>query len=412
MKKLLVIGKNWPEPNTTAAGYRMLQLLRIFQEDAYQIHFSCAATKSEFSEDLKSLQIIEKSLLLNDSSFDDYVKELQPDIILYDRFMTEEQYGWRCREQVTKAIHILDTEDLHLLRKAREEAFKKKEQVNVYNETAMREIAAIYRCDLSIIISKVEMDLLKQIFQVPDAKLIYVPFLFQASLYQKNQKSLPSYQERKHFIMIGNSLHRPNYDAILHMKKDIWPSIRKQLPGVEIHIYGAYQKEKINQLHNKEQGFIIKGFALNAMDTLKQYRILMAPLRFGAGLKGKIFDAMQSCTPVAMSSIASEGMFNDGELYGFEENDPIDYANKSVGLYSSKSEWNHISGTNEEVLKDNYEYTAFAKAFLDRVVSINDQDLSIELKGDFFIKMLNYHSNNKYKYLSKWIELKEQLSKS
>jgi hypothetical protein len=60
MKKLLVIGKNWPEPNTTAAGYRMLQLLRIFQEDAYQIHFSCAATKSEFSEDLKSLQITEK----------------------------------------------------------------------------------------------------------------------------------------------------------------------------------------------------------------------------------------------------------------------------------------------------------------------------------------------------------------
>ncbi|MFT7386608.1 MAG: hypothetical protein ACI82E_001374, partial [Nonlabens sp.] len=191
MKKLLVIGKNWPEPNTTAAGYRMLQLLRIFQEDAYQIHFSCAATKSEFSENLKSLQITEKSLILNDSSFDDYVKELQPDIILYDRFMTEEQYGWRCREQVTKAIHILDTEDLHFLRKAREEAFKNKEQVNLYNETAMREIAAIYRCDLRIIISKVEKDLLEQIFQVPDSKLIYVPFLFQASTYQKN---LPSYQ--------------------------------------------------------------------------------------------------------------------------------------------------------------------------------------------------------------------------
>jgi glycosyltransferase involved in cell wall biosynthesis len=409
MKKLLVIGKNWPEPNTTAAGYRMLQLLRIFQEDAYQIHFSCAATKSEFSEDLKSLQITEKSLILNDSSFDGYVKELQPDIILYDRFMTEEQYGWRCREQVTKAIHILDTEDLHFLRKAREEAFKNKEQVNLYNETAMREIAAIYRCDLSIIISKVEKDLLKQIFQVPDSKLIYVPFLFQASTYQKN---LPSYQERKHFIMIGNSLHRPNYDAILHMKNDIWPSIRKQLPGVEIHIYGAYQKEKINQLHNKEQGFIIKGFAPNAMDTLKQYRILMAPLRFGAGLKGKIFDAMQSCTPVAMSSIASEGMFNDGKLYGFEENDPIDYANKSAELYSSKSEWNHISVTNEEVLKYNYDYTTFAKAFLDRVALIIDQDLSIESKDDFFIKMLNYHSNNKYKYLSKWIEVKDQLSKS
>jgi len=410
MKKLLVIGKNWPEPNTTAAGYRMLQLLQIFQEDAYQIHFSCAATKSEYSQDLKSLQIVEKSIILNDSSFDDYVKELQPDIILYDRFMTEEQYGWRCREQVTKAIHILDTEDLHFLRKAREEAFKNKEQVNVYNETAMREIAAIYRCDLSIIISKVEMELLEETFQVPDSKLMYLPFLFEESAYLNNEKDLPSYQERKHFIMIGNSLHPPNYDAILHMKQDIWPNIRKQLPGVEIHIYGAYQKQKIKQLHNMEEGFIIKGFAPNAIDTLKQYRILMAPLRFGAGLKGKIFDAMQSCTPVAMSSLAAEGMFNDGKLYGFEENDSIEYANKSVELYTSIATWNHISSQNKELLKDNYDYTAFAKAFIERVVSIKD-DLYNESKQDFFIKMLNYHSNKEYKYLSKWIGLKNHLTK-
>jgi hypothetical protein len=409
MKKLLVIGKNWPEPNTTAAGYRMIQLLRVFQEDAYQIHFSCAATKSEFSKDLNALHIIEKSIILNDSSFDDYVKELQPNIVLYDRFMTEEQYGWRCREHVPKAIHILDTEDLHFLRKAREEAFKNREQVNVFNETAMREIAAIYRCDLSIIISKVEMALLKKTFQVPDSKLIYVPFLFKTSEYQKKDKCLPSFQERRHFIMIGNSLHRPNYDAVLHMKMDIWPSIKKQLPGVEIHIYGAYQNEKINQLHNKEQGFIIKGFAPSAMDTLKKYRVLMAPLRFGAGLKGKIFDAMLSCTPVAMTAIASEGMFNDEKLYGFEENDPLDYAHKCVVLYISESEWNNISDTNEELLKDNYDYNTFAKALSNRVVSIKDNDLYIESKDDFFIKMLNYHSDRAYKYLSKWIGVKAQL---
>ncbi|WP_213523383.1 glycosyltransferase [Nonlabens sp.] len=407
MKKLLVIGKNWPEPNTTAAGYRMLQLLRIFQEDTYQIHFSSAATKSEYSEDLNSLQIIEKAIILNDSSFDDYLKELQPTIILYDRFMTEEQYGWRCREQVPQAIHILDTEDLHFLRKAREEAFNKKEPVHVFNETAMREIAAIYRCDLSIIISTVEMELLKRTFQLPDHKLIYVPFLFQALPNQKSHKRLPSFQERRHFIMIGNSLHHPNYDAILYMKKDIWPSIRKQLPGVEVHIYGAYQNEKITQLHNKEQGFIISGFATSAINTLKQYRILMAPLRFGAGLKGKIVDAMQSGTPVAMSSIASEGMFDGEKVFGFEENDTIAFISKCVELYTSKSEWIKISITNEQILKNNYGYTAFAKAFLNRIRSLKESHLAGECKDVFFIKMLNYHSNKEYKYLSKWIEEKK-----
>ncbi len=75
MKKILVIGKNWPEPNTTAAGYRMIQLLEVFQEDGYEIHFACAAVKSEYSVDLNSLQIIEKPILLSDTRFASYVIE-------------------------------------------------------------------------------------------------------------------------------------------------------------------------------------------------------------------------------------------------------------------------------------------------------------------------------------------------
>jgi hypothetical protein len=77
-------------------------------------------------------------------------------------------------------------------------------------------------------------------------------------------------------------------------------------------------------------------------------------------------------------------------------------------LYTSIATWNHISSTNKELLKDNYDYTAFAKAFTNKVVSTKD-DLYKESKQDFLIKMLNYHSNREYKYLSRWIGLKNQL---
>lgn len=407
MKKLLVIGKNWPEPNTTAAGYRMLQLLEVFQDDGYAVHFCSAAQKSNQSFDLENIGVTLHAILLNDDSFDSYVKELQPDVVMYDRFMIEEQYSWRVKDNSPSSLHILDTEDLHFLRKAREVAFRKKEKVNIFNETAMREIASIHRCDLSIIISSAEMELLEGKFKIPSTKLIYLPFLYNSL--KTNQKKFPlrSFQERLHFVMIGNSLHEPNYDAILYLKKELWPQIRKQLPHVEVHIYGAYQTDKISQLHNKKEGFIIKGFAEDVHETLSMYKILLAPLRFGAGLKGKVFDALLSATPVAMTSIAAEGMFVNSVPFGFIEDDEEKYIKHCVELYQSPSLWKSISRENIKILENNFEYSAFAKALTLQISTIaskpKDQKSSLQ---KFELEMLNFHSNARSKYMSKWISLK------
>ncbi|PPK95640.1 glycosyl transferase family 1 [Nonlabens xylanidelens] len=404
MKKLLVIGKNWPEPQTTAAGYRILQLLEVFQEDGYQVIFSCAGFKSAYSVDLGALDIIEKEILLNDSSFDQYIKELRPDIVLYDRFMTEEQYSWRVKDNSPDTLHILDTEDLHFLRKAREVAVKNGTDVSFYNDAAIREIAAIYRCDLSIIISKVEHDVLINSFDIPVNKLVYIPFLYKAD---KLKTSLPkSFNERSNVVMIGNSLHQPNYDSILYLKNEIWPQIRKQLPDVEVHIYGAYQNQSIEQLHNLKQGFIVKGFATNAIKTLQEYRLLLAPLRFGAGLKGKIFDALHAATPVAMSQIAAEGMFNGKQEFGFTEDDIDAYVGKVISLYQNPRKWHELSDSSSRILENNYSHSAFAKALLFKISSLTNVNNDLSSKDDFFIKMLNFHSNSRYKYLSKWIDLK------
>ena len=90
-RKLLVIGFTWPEPKATAAGNRMLQLLRFFSAHDYDITFSSTASESSLSLDLESMDIQKAKIRLNDASFDDFIKELRPDIVLFDRFLTEEQ---------------------------------------------------------------------------------------------------------------------------------------------------------------------------------------------------------------------------------------------------------------------------------------------------------------------------------
>ena len=122
MKNLVIIGKVFPEPNSTAAGSRMLQLMELFLSQNYQITFLSTASISENSFDLSSKNIQFQNIVLNDNSFDDLIKNLNPKIVIFDRFTNEEQFGWIISEQVPNAVKNLDTEDLHLLRNAREKA--------------------------------------------------------------------------------------------------------------------------------------------------------------------------------------------------------------------------------------------------------------------------------------------------
>src|SRR5690606_7196860 len=240
----------------------MMQLIGLFREENYQITFASTASISEKTADLKSQHISIKNILLNDSSFDGFVKELNPEIVIFDRYITEEQFGWRVSENCPNAFKILDTEDLHLLRKAREEAVKNGKPIsepNLFSETAKRELASILRCDLSIIISEFEMQLLQNTFKIPSEILYYLPFLVETV---SEETTIPSLEKRENFLAIGNLLHAPNVDSVLQLK-ELWPEIKKQLPNTELHIYGAYAPQQILQLDNKKEGFIIKGWAEN-----------------------------------------------------------------------------------------------------------------------------------------------------
>ena len=262
-KKVLIIGLIWPEPDATAAGTRMKQLIHFFRNQDYDISFASAAKKSDLSMDLEKLSVSTKFIQLNHFTFDDYIKDLDPGIVVFDRFLTEEQYGWRIREVCPNALSILDAEDLHFLRKAREIAVKHdSEDMLPYlkNDIAKREIASIYRCDLSLVISKYEENLLINTFNIDQSLILYLPFLFE-NQGSDEQASLPIFEDRAHFITMGNFKHLPNWDSILYLKNHIWPLIRKKLPEVELHVYGAYAPEKALQLNNKKEGFIIKGWA-------------------------------------------------------------------------------------------------------------------------------------------------------
>lgn len=409
-KILLIIGAVWVEPNSSAAGKRMLQLINQFLEKGYHITFVSAAQKSEKAIDLRSLGIEEASIELNHSSFDDFIKNLAPNIVLFDRFMIEEQFGWRVAEQCPNAITILDTEDLHCLRKTREFCVKKKINFSIAEllkqDITKREIASILRCDLSLIISTYEIELLKDVFKIPSNIIMYLPFLFN-EIDVLHTKKWQSFKEREHFIFIGNFFHKPNVDAVLTLKKNIWPIIKKSIPDAELHVYGAYVNQQIQELNNTKEGFLIKGFAKNANKVVEKAKVVLAPLNFGAGIKGKLTEAMLCGTPSVTTSIGAEGMANNFEWNGFIEDDYAAFANKTILLYSDELIWKNSQQKGIQIINEIYSKQKNSTLFFDVLEGIQS-NIEQHRNANFLRSLLLHQTIQATKYMSKWIEEKNK----
>ena len=425
--RVLIIGYVWPEPRSSAAGGHMMQIIESFLQRGWQITFSSPAGIGEHKADLASLGIDEVGIELNNSSVETFISELAPDIVLFDRFMMEEQFGWRVEKHCPAALRILETSDLQSLRDARQQQLKARlkddtgnddfsslfapAQRDTFNQMAgtdlaQREIAAIYRCDLNLMISEYEIDLLVEHFNVPRALLHWCPLMVDSVPAQ-----LVPFEQRQHFLSIGNFRHAPNWDAVLWMKTAIWPLIRQQLPTAQLHVYGAYTPPKATALHNPAQGFHVLNWAEDALEVMSKARICMAPLRFGAGIKGKIADAMLCGTPNVTTPVGAEGMHGDLPWAGAIEQSASAIAAAAVHLHQSPDAWHQAQQHGRTLLAQRYLQSTHGPALVDCIEACR-AELQQHRRNNFTGAMLRHHQHKSTQYMSQWIEAKNRQSES
>lgn len=383
-----------------------MQLLELFRSSDWQVHFASPAQMTEHMADLSLAQIDCHGIELNSASFDVFIQQLAPDIVVFDRFMMEEQFGWRVEKFLPDALRVLNTEDLHSLRDGRHQAVKEGREFylqDMYTPMAWREIAAIFRSDLTLMISEVEMTLLQSQFHVPATQLHYVPLMIKSA----PATHRPNFDERQHFITIGNFRHAPNWDAVLQLKQHLWPGIRQKLPKAELHIYGAYPPPKATQLHNAKEGFCVKGWVDDALQAMSQARVLLAPLRFGAGIKGKLIDAMAVGTPSVTTLIGAEGISE--EWPGAIALDNKSFIENAVALHQDSACWHQAQERGDAVLTSRFLASLHESALIERLVTHHAQMNSLR-QQHFMSSMLRHHSMKSTQYMSQWIEAKNQLS--
>eukprot|EP00808_Paulinella_micropora_P030071 g69063.t1 len=337
-----------PDLTSSAAGVRAVAILDSLLEGGYDVQVaspSASAAPGEEERERRS-ELAQKgigvwSALPNSLSFEKNLLAQQPQV----------------RRDLPSALRVLDTQDLHFLRALRHAlAFaelptsalasglqrtgpsvqsrthfdglaevlaqtdggsgraaqgKKHHPPNPWDIRA-RELAAIHRSDLSLMVSPVESRLLQQTYQVAADKLITVPFFYSRQLSEQVKTSSwegrPGFSHRRDVAMIGNFLHAPNVDSAEWARQRLWPALRQRLPHCQLHIYGSHAPPACQSWTDPDKGVYFKGKALDQHVALSSYRVLLAPLRFGAGCKGKIADAWAVGTPVVTTTVGAEGM--------------------------------------------------------------------------------------------------------
>lgn len=419
--KVLVIGYVWPEPRSSAASGHVMQILETFLQQGWQITFSSPAGPGEHKADLADLGIRELPIELNSSSFDAFITELAPDIVLFDQFMMEEQFGWRVEKHCPDALRVLETSDLQSLRHARHQRLKDRlkastdendfselftpalrEEFELMADTdlAKREIAALYRCDLNLMISEVEIQLLREQFGLPAELLHWCPLMIDPPTATPR-----AFDDREHFLSIGNFRHAPNWDAVLWMKSTVWPLIRAQLPKAQLHLYGAYTPPKATALHNPAQGFHVMNWAEDALQVMSAARVCLAPLRFGAGIKGKLVDAMLCGTPSVTTPIGAEAMHGDHSWPGAVGVSAQALADEAVRLYRDEAHWQQAQSAGYLLLADRYKNSVHGPELIRKLQHC--QTNLRKLRADNFTgSMLRHHLHKSTQYMSQWIEAK------
>lgn len=390
----------------------MKQLIHLFQQRG-EVHFACANAFTGNEIDLDALGVRINHIELNNDNVNAYFSSLNPDVVVFDRFLTEEQYGWRIMENCPNAVRILNTEDLHFLRKTRHVYVKQTNSIandvnhlDFQNDDTMRELASIYRSDLTLIISPFEMDLLRDEMNVPSELLAYLPIFTE----EKKNTNVPFY-EKKDFLFIGNNLHEPNADALRILCDQIWPVIRKQLPDARLLIAGAYPSQQVIQLNNDSKRIKVTGHVQEQeLDELyTSVRISLVPLRFGAGIKGKIMESLEYGIPFISTQIGTEGMFFDESWESCIANDWESFCQKAVDLYSNEEKWDTHRLRGKEHLSVHFLQSVYEEQFLSLFDSLVASIYELRKKR-YFSQLVQHHTLMSTRYLSKWIMEKNNKS--
>ena len=350
--RVLVLDHATPTPDQDAGSVTAFNTMLLLREMAFQVTFIAelgVLYTSDYTVTLQRLGI-ETPDCLSHGSIERHLKKAgdRYDLVLVFRVEVSERYEnlHTIRRLCPRARILFWTLDLFHLRISREakvlrSAAKKKEA----RRLKKAELASIREADTTVVHSPVERDLIKR--EIPEARVHHIPLVLDVP-----GTSTP-FGERQDIVFLGDYRHSPNVDAVDYFVKDIMPYVREQLPGVRFHIAGGNVPREIRR-HDAESDIVVTGHVEDLQSLFDRTRVSIAPLRYGAGVKGKIGTAMSAGLPVVTTSLGAEGMdLTDGKNVLIADKAEV-FADAVAKLYNDEEVWTQLSENGTEFARSTW----------------------------------------------------------
>ena len=357
-KRILVVDYHIPTHDRGGGELRMFRLLNILKNAGHRVTLLPAdlIPTQPYTHELQQLGI---EVLYGDVRLEEFGRFL--DIVIVSRPEVAQHYVPLVRQHAPQAVLIYDTVDLHWIRESRRAEVEG-------NEEARREAArlremelwAARACDATVVVSPVEKQILEA--ELPNVKVYVIPNVHPV------QGRGRAFADRADLLFVGYYPHLPNRDAALYFIREIFPHVKKHLPEVKLYLVGPEPGEELERLAGDD--IVITGWVKDLTPYLEGCRVFVSPLRYGAGIKGKIGESMAHGLPVVTTSVGAEGMGLTDGTEALIADDPTGFARKVVQLYRDQQLWERLSKAGLDFVDRAYSPSALATSLQNMVESV------------------------------------------
>ena len=324
-------------PDQDAGSVRTWRLIKVMQEMGCKVTFVAAnlEQREPYHAQLQQ-EGVEVLYAPYVRSIEELVKErgAEFDIVILARYYVASRYIDAVRRHAPRALLVFDTIDLHYLRNRRLAQLEKNASLAQGAEAIYRhEIDCIQRCDVTWVVSEVERDILAR--EVPRACVLVQTMIHSPA------PTRAGFAGREGLLFLGGFRHPPNVDAARWLAREIVPRLRERLAGVTTYLVGSNAPKAVLELAGP--GLDVVGFVPDLAPWFERCRVSVSPLRYGAGIKGKVNHAMSHGLPVVATRASIEGMHLAEGTEVLVADDADAFVEAVVRLYGDEALWNRLS---------------------------------------------------------------------
>jgi len=365
---ILVVDRFLPTHDRDAGSLRAFSIINILTKLGYRVTFlpDDLTNREPYASDLIRMGA---AVLNGPLDVKEYLEDKGPEFSYVILSRPEQAYKYisLMRAYAINSKIIYDTVDLHWVRLER--GYKTTGQDELLaqaNSFKTIELLCASCSDMVLTVTSEEKEILLR--ENPGLKVEIIP-----TIHNITSKAIRPFRQRKDLMFIGGYSHKPNEDAVLYFIDEIFPLVKRALPEVRFFVIGSDPSDAL--LKRNTRDIVVPGYVKDVRPYFEDCRVFVAPLRYGAGMKGKIGQSMAYGLPVVSTGIGAEGIGLEDGISALIADDSKSFAEAVIRLYTDESLWRRCSEKAFEVIESNYTDEAIGKRITNILDSLKEEGI-------------------------------------